>query len=386
MKKIFLMSILLSTGATLLWVGSHTPFVVGAPAGPMAQKRVMFAEDIFWTRPSVADQVLKKIRDAGFNVFCVNVWHGRGTMWPSDLAPRDPWVAKTEDPTFDPLKYLIDRAKEMDIEVHAWFTVALREYELFPEYSPAGTPDKAFNIHMPEFQLFMARLVEEVADRYDITGINLDYIRTMGFCKSVQCQQQYHTAYQRNLLEDIDLYENTPTEVLKRALVPTLIQYQEHGVTQMVQTISQRIKRSHPSQFISVDALPGQIGMAEGQNSLKWLEDNLVDVVFRMDYTYEVDFDLMESLRSKLTHPNSLTLLISNIAYEGGGETRRYFPRDAEWLRGKVEEIWERWPEIGIGIYMAKFLSDEQVQHLRKGPGSFPDNVPPAPTQKLKVQ
>ena len=387
MKKVlFIVLALLSVGLTLLWVGSHPPSVEGAPPGPLAQKRVIFEEDIFWTRPAEADRILEKIRDAGFNVYCVNVWHGRGTMWPSDLAPWDPWVAKPDDPAFDPLKYLIQRAKEMDIEVYAWFTVALRQNELFPQYAPAGTPDKAFDIHMSEFQLFMTKLVGEVTDRYDITGVNLDYIRTMGFCKSALCQQQYHTAYERNLLEDIALYESTPTAVMKKALVPTLIDYQEQGVTQMVQTISKRIKGSHPSQLISVDALPGQIGMAEGQNSLKWLEDHLVDVVFRMDYTYEVDFDLLASLRSQLSNPNSLTLLISNIAQEGVGETRRYFPRDAQWLEGKIQEIWERWSEIGIGVYMSKFLSDEQIQHLRKGPGSFPDKEPPPVPLNFRVQ
>ncbi len=353
---------------------------------PLEDKRAVFEEDIFWTDPRKADRMLERIRDAGFNVLVLNVWHGRGAMWPSRVAPPDPWVPDLlRDPPSDPLAYVIAQAKTMDIEVHAWFTVALRQTEAFPEFSPPGTPDKAFDIHDPNFQKFMADLVMEVVDRYDLQGVNLDYVRTMGLCRNTACQERYRRVYKRDLLSDIRTFESIPVGSLKRMAVPDLVPFHEAGVTAMVKTIAMPLRSSHPELLLSVDALPGESKMEQGQDSLKWLNEGVVDVVFRMDYRMEPNVMLIDDLRRQLSSPNALTLLISNLESGRVNGERRYVSRSGAWLARTVDRVWKRWPKIGIGIYMSKFLSDDQVAHLRKGPGAFPNRGTLQAPQRLQI-
>lgn len=370
----------------VIGLASLSPSAVKDEPGPFENKRAIFEEDIFWTDPQRADRMLADISEAGFNVLVVNVWHGRGTIWPSQLAPRDPWVAKTKDAAFDPLAYLIREAGKVGIEVHAWFTISLRQMESFKEFWPEGTPDKAFDIHHSGFQTLMADLIGEVVERYDVKGINLDYIRTLGFCRSAICQDRYRQAYRRDLVKDIQTFESIPGGVLKQAVVPDLVEFQEAAVTSMLTVIVKRIRSVHPSLLLSIDALPGEIGLEQGQNSIKWLNDGLVDVVFRMDYALEPNVKLLEKLRTQLTRPNSLTLLLSNILQEKVGGERRYSPRSGEWLATTVDHIDRRWPAMGIGVYMSKYLSKDQIAHLRNGPGSFPDHVPPPAPRSIVVE
>ncbi len=375
-----------SVGIFLFFAWPALPTVSGGQPAPLAQKRVMFEEDVFWTKSEEADRLLERIRRAGFNVLVVNVWHGRGTMWPSQLAPWDPLVANKPNPDFDPLRYLIHRASSMDIEVHAWFTVALRQSALFPKFAPEGTPDKAFDIHDQDFRKFMADLVGEVMSRYDVKGVNLDYIRTMGFCRSSTCQSRYAHAFQRDLLADIRIFEALPGGVIRKTMVPDLVFFQEAGVRTMVETVAHRIRTIDPRVLISVDALPGEIGLEQGQNSVSWANDNLIDVIFRMDYYQKVNVKLVDSLRSQLKNPDALTLLISNLSHEERKGKGPYFSRSGRWLAGTIDDIWKRWPNTGIGVYMSKFLSDDQIAELRKGPGSFPDRTAPLSPSDLRVK
>jgi hypothetical protein len=387
MNRVLRIFLMMMTMGLCLGAGIANPvLVLGESVAPLANKRVIFEEDVFWTKPEEADRILARIRAAGFTTLVVNVWHGRGTMWPSQLAPWDASVARNPNPDFDPVGYLIDRAKAMDIEVHAWFTVALRQSDLFPEFAPEGTPEKAFDVHHRDFQVFMAQLVGEVVDRYDVKGINLDYIRTMGFCRSAECQTQYTRIHQRNLLEDIQVFQTLPGGAMKKMVVPSLVNFQETAVRDLVATIAQHIRTLDPQVLISVDALPGQIGLEEGQNSVLWVNEDLIDVVFRMDYYQKVNFDLVDSLRSRLKYPDALTLLISNLSHEERKGTKPYFSRSGQWLAGTIDGIWNRWPNTGIGVYMSKFLSDDQIAALRNGPGSFPDQAIPLPPSNLTVK
>src|SRR5215467_6320282 len=87
-----------------------------------AGKRIIFEEDVLnWTSKETIDDLLSRINRAGFNAFSPIVWHGRGTTWPSQYAEWDSWLTTQSKQSFDPLKYLIDRAHSMGIEVHPWF-------------------------------------------------------------------------------------------------------------------------------------------------------------------------------------------------------------------------------------------------------------------------
>src|SRR6185295_11309482 len=122
------------------------------------------------------------------------------------------------------------------IEVHPWFTLTLRQSDIFPEFALSGMPMKAFDIHNPQFRELMLKLVEEVVTDYDVDGVNLDYVRAVGLCSSVACQQEYKQKYKRDLERDSLLFKVLPETI------PSLKEYQETAVTALVRAISETVR------------------------------------------------------------------------------------------------------------------------------------------------
>src|SRR5215510_1220866 len=204
------------------------------PATPFAGKRAILDGNIpLWTNKEYVDLALARIKEAGFNVYMPTVWQGRGTAWPSKYAPWDTQLADRPKIDFDPLRYLIQEAHKLGIEVHPWFTLTLRQSNIFPEFALPGTPEKAFDIHNPQFRELMSKLVDEVVTDYDVDGINLDYVRAIGLCFNVTCQEEYKKRYKRDLEADSLLFKVLPRTV------PSLIEYQETAVTSIVRAISE---------------------------------------------------------------------------------------------------------------------------------------------------
>lgn len=337
--------------------------IAGAAGKTFAGKRIIFEEGVLqWGTKEATDQILVRIKDAGFNAFGPIVWHGRGTMWPSTYAEWDYWLKDRPKQDYDPLKYLIDQAHKMGIEVHPWFNLALREGDFLPQFAPPGTPKGAFDVHMPEFRHLMANLVAEVVSRYDVDGINLDIVRTMGLCTSDFCKADYAARYGRNLLMDTTQFK------LTFGRVPTLVEYQESDVTATVQEISQRVRAIKPKIVISADVIPLIASVDEGQNSIDWENKGLVDVLFRMAYNLDIDVALTDKIRSLLKNPDALTLVISNVSHEEKSPTQAYFSRDGKWFADTINTVQQHWPMTGVGVYMYRWLSDEQIAAVKVGP------------------
>jgi Glycosyl hydrolase-like 10 len=364
----------------LLFVAILTSFVLcgdaGAAGKTFAGKRIIFEEGVLhWGSKEATDQLLVKIKGAGFNAFGPIVWHGRGSMWPSTYAEWDFWLNAYPKQDYDPLKYLIDQAHAMGIEIHPWFNLALREGDFLPQFAPCGTPKGAFDVHMPEFRHLMANLVAEVVSRYDVDGINLDIVRTRGLCTSDFCQADYEKRYGRNLLLDTAQFKAT------FGRVPTLVEYQESDVTAMVLEISQRVRAIKPNIVISADVIPLIASTDEGQNSIDWENKGLVDVLFRMAYNLDVDIALTDKIRGLLKNPDSLTLVISNLSHEEKSPTQAHFSRNGKWFADTITTIQQRWPMTGVGVYMYRWLSDEQIAAVKSGPFK-----PPTPPLGLGVK
>jgi uncharacterized lipoprotein YddW (UPF0748 family) len=76
---------------------------MGSTEEPL-ESRAIFDESLSWITEVAAHNVCQRIKRAGFNVLMPNVWHGRGTAWPSSLAQwivigLKAWPEKTRDLT-----------------------------------------------------------------------------------------------------------------------------------------------------------------------------------------------------------------------------------------------------------------------------------------------
>lgn len=339
------------------------PWLALSSGVSLFESRAIFDEGLAWITKDSAEKLLTRIKKAGFNVFVPCVWHGRGTIWPSDLAPWD--TRKVRIPGFDPLENLIKLAEKYEIEIHPWFTVSLRQRDFLPQLEffeqrfKEGTSRQAFNIHSERFREFISSLIVEVATRYPVQGINLDYVRSGGMCKTNSCIEDYKRHSGRNLVKDWSL-KNLPGVDLN-----ALAAWQEAAVRDIISRISIGARKTRKNLVMSVDAVPGSSDTKlQGQDSMKWADEGLVDVVYSMDYQASPDFEKIRNLQSKMKRPEALVMLCGNYDRDGSG--KKVIPRDALRAAEILLEARSISRGNGVGLYLYNMLSEEQIDLFQK--------------------
>ena len=127
-----------------------------------------------------ADAVIQKAEQGGFKQIFVGVFETGTTIYPSAVAQQDDDVL----PGLDPLTYLVERAHEKGIQIHAWFEVgriANRRgesavIEAHPDWGlvgPEGQRMPWLNFTHPEARVFIGAMVMEVLAR-GVDGIHFD--------------------------------------------------------------------------------------------------------------------------------------------------------------------------------------------------------------------
>lgn len=322
-------------------------------------RRAIFDEDLSWaaSRESI-DARLLKISRAGFDIYIPCVWHGSGTVFPTDKAHIEPRFTRSLKRGWDPLAYLLTRAHEKGIEVHPWFTVARREDDRNPAWAGPGVPAGAYDFHDAEFRRFISDLMMEVVNRYPVDGLNLDYIRTMGVCTSRACQGDYRQRTGFDLLQDYA--DDAPTPEARSRIS----RWQDEAVSQVVSEVAARARSAKPSIFISVD---GNVTAAEslrpleGRNEIAWANRGWIDAIFHMDYRPTPNIQTFEAGRARLTDPGKLWLAIGNYDFIDGATVARGGP----WLGKFVGTARSLGLGRGIGVYLLNELSPPQVEALR---------------------
>lgn len=334
--------------------------------GEVLESRVIFDEDMHWAvSKNNADKILSRVKEAGFNVFVPCVWHGNGTYYPTVLTDPDPKLANVIS-EYDPLTYLIEKAHSLGIEVHPWFTVMRRENSRYPDFFGEGVPDGSYDVHNQEFRKFIIDLMVDVVRRYNVEGVNLDYIRAMGLCTSDSCRADYNRETGRNFWTDYSL---------RAILGPArnrLEQWQDQAVRDIVDTFSRRAKEINPDLIISVDGHPKpktEHRPLEGRNEIDWINDGLIDVVFAMDYRETIDYETINAVRKDLRRPERLIVLFGN--YDRLSKTSPAVPRRGNLVAKYASYAQHQWPSSGVGFYIYGQMTDEQVAALRAGPFKY---------------
>ncbi len=321
------------------------------------ENRVMFDEDIAWAlSKSNTDKIINHLAMAGFNVYIPCVWHGNGTHYPSTIAFANPQVLERIKRGDDPLAYLIKKAHEKNIEVHAWFTVMRRETDNYKDFYDRYSPQDAFDVQNPKFREFIISLVTEAVTKYNIDGLNLDYIRSMGYCTSEKCAKEYQEKTSRNLTADLFL-EKVPKSRIKSIEV-----WNEEPVENIVKTISEKARKIRPNIMISVDSMPGARHLRmQGHDSQKWLNNKWIDTIFFMAYENDFKIENVELAKSKVENPDAIILITS--LYDMERPTLEKKP--GALLRKTILAGRKVWPNSGFAFYHYKQMSDNQIKELR---------------------
>lgn len=334
-----------------------------------SENRVILDETFAWLTPHQADTMLRRISSAHFNVIAPIVWHGRGVAWKSQLAPAEPlWAKARAGNETDPLRYLIAKAHSLGIEVHPWFTVALRQREFLANYYDAGTPPSAFDIHNPLFREFIVKLMLEVVANYDIDGLNMDYVRSMGVCVSERCISEYRQKYGRNLLEDVNAKEGEIGWT-------TIAEWNSEAIDEIVKTVAEKARVIKPRIVISVSSHAGLSALkVQGTDSIRWANRGWIDVLFHMEYgrQSQIRWNLITSALASLEDKKKFVLMVGNYD-KAPGTSARVWPRDAK----EVSELVILSQQYGYGgngvaLYQYPYLTNSQIDELMAGPFRSP--------------
>jgi uncharacterized lipoprotein YddW (UPF0748 family) len=296
----------------------------------MEESRAILDEGLSWVTHRADDQaahrLCRRVKRAGFNVIVPNVWHGRGTTWPSDLAPWDDRFPRPAG--WDPFARLLETARTYDLQVHPWFTLGLRQRAFYPEFA-ADPSSEGFDFHNPAFRDFIVKVVLDVVERYPVHGINLDFVR-FDYPK------------------------------------PGFEEEQEAAVRKVLQSISTKARALNRALVISVDAAPWHPTITQfGQNAPKWADEGLIDVIYSMQYMPSPDFEIIRRIQSRMKRPEAMVVTIGNYDHVGQDHTTTE-PRDPERVVTLIREARKISARNGVAVYMYSYLSDEQVDMLRK--------------------
>jgi len=321
-------------GLALLIVAMTAPFKAAAPE----QTRALWVTRATLASPESIKQMVAAAEAGGFNTLLVQV-RGRGdAYYGSTIEPRAAELAGK--PSFDPLATVIADAHAAGLQVHAWVAVNLvsssvslpasRDHVIYraPEWlmvprelaaemkkidlrSPAylGRLARWTRAHgsiveglytsplHPAAQDHTAAVVGEIAAKYAVDGVHLDYVRFPNdeFDYSPAAMDQFRAAILPNLTER-EKREAAARAVLDPIAYPNLFperwsDFRRSRLTALVIKIRTAVKAVRPSVVFSAAVVPdAQLAFDHRlQDWRGWIDQSLLDVLCPMAYTADAD-------------------------------------------------------------------------------------------------
>ncbi len=303
------------------------------------------------------DRVVTRCTQARLNVIIPDIFVRNSFYARSDLLPITDRIARG----VDPLKDLITKAHAAGLEVHPWFCVTYRD-AVFRKWFAGkygrsiDMPDaegkvlsEGADVHRAEYRQFIVDLMVGVARDYEVDGIHLDYIRTMGRCYCPDCRKEFAEA------QRIDLAQATDDQ---------WIQWQRAAIGNIVERTAAGVRKSRPQAIMSAAVFSSLAGGAsQGQDPAEWARRGWIDLVLPMDYqmqTLQVRSNERQFLAA-LQNDDQLVTGLSLYMRSGGGA----HSRPPELLFEQIELV-RRMGIHGYCLFAFTHLSDEQLQVLRE--------------------
>lgn len=301
---------------------------------PEAEVRALWVQRATLTSPGAIQSLVQSAKAAGFNTLLVQV-RGRGdAYYQSRLEPRAAALAK-QPPSFDPLETVLAEAHPAGLRVHAWINA-----NLVSDADPPSLPDHLVYTHpewlmvprdlaadlrdvaprKPQYLAALSRyarahsdrieglyasplqpaaaehtlrVIADVATRYPVDGIHLDYIRFPS------AEYDYSPAalaqFRRYLEPRVSSGERRQYDARAKdeplfytQMFPQRWQeFRQERLTELVTRVRAVVKARRPKAVLSAAVIPDAQDAATRrfQTWDTWLESGLLDVVCPMAYT-----------------------------------------------------------------------------------------------------
>ena len=303
------------------------------PIAPSTELRALWVIRYELADRDAIDQVIDIAQRGRFQLLFVQV-RGRGDAY--YRSPYEPPGLSLKQPpsVFDPLAYLLARAHEAGIAVHAWVNV-------YYVWSDDGSEPPAGHIvrEHPEWLLTDDRgermdrfpvdhwtdnglegyfvspanraarehtvaVIEDLAQRYEIDGVHLDYVRYPGMGFGYSKAERTHFALEygadpAELRRDRERIADIIGDEGVGSLDELLIEWR----TQQVDSLVMGVRRAIAPMPLSAAVIPDHVRARDekGQDWVYWLQHGLVDFVVLMAYSYRPD-----ELQREITYLNNV--------------------------------------------------------------------------------
>ncbi|MBI5807275.1 MAG: family 10 glycosylhydrolase [Ignavibacteriales bacterium] len=228
-------------------------------------------------------EIFDDLKSKNFNTVFFQVRANGVVLFNSSFEPLSPYFngEVDGDVSYDPLAFAIEQAHKRGLEIHAWLNMNLvftgseenifnnpnhicqRKPEWIVEDFRDGQKSYWLDVGLPEVRNYLADLISELVENYDVDGINLDYIRYPG----------------KNFDDDFSF------QVHGKSL--TRDEFRRNNITALVKEIYDKVKLIRNE--VKVGASPiGVYRRLKGMNSwesyselyqdsYRWLKDGIVD-------------------------------------------------------------------------------------------------------------
>ncbi|MBI5709293.1 MAG: family 10 glycosylhydrolase [Candidatus Eisenbacteria bacterium] len=268
--------------------------------------------------PGSIARMVDSARAAGVRGLLVQVV-GRGdAFYRSDLLPRSEALGRPcrNCPDFDPLGLVVERAHAAGLEVHAWMNCAL----VWSAPKPPRDPLHVLNAHpewiarlpdgrpmtrlsaaerrrlgiegvylspaRPAVRAWIASIAKEIASRYAVDGIHLDYIRQPGEFVGYDPDTRARFALESGV--DPARIDRLPA-ARRPGADSAWAAFQSAQVTAIVREVRDSLQAARPGLPLSAAVLADTVAAERRRQDWRaWLRDGLLDRVFVMCYAPDV--------------------------------------------------------------------------------------------------
>ncbi len=301
-------------------------------------------------------------------------WQVRGAGTVAFRSQREPWSDEFEfrDPGFDPLALAVEEAHKNGLRIEAWVNVLpgwkgtqpppLRNqlWNARPAWflqdeqgrrQPLGDFYLILNPCLPDARRHIVGVMEEIAARYNVDGIHLDYVRyawdtqpkaEQRYPRDERTLALYRKATGKHPDDDPELWDRWRAEQL----------------TLLVAEIRDMLEQRRPGATLTaaVVANPNRAYDAFFQDGVGWLRRGLVDALVPMAYSGKLD-EFKADIAAYRQHAGRGRIIPGVGAYK--------HPRGPP-LRAQLEQC-QRWGgDFALFSYGSLFSTDQD----RRGGGS----------------
>lgn len=284
------------------------------------------------------EKTVKKLADAGINtIFPETIYYGTSICPPPvDILEQNPYFKG-----WDPLRDLIEIAHKYKIEVHVWVHVFFIGFLNNPYEVPNKSPliekrpdwlaqnkegkyeselEKGYYYFCPSNEYVRKALLltyKELIKRYDIDGLQLDYIRysfgtpiEKGYCYCNSCRSKF---FEQTQTDPAMLDPKAESILWEKWNV-----FRENQITSFVQETVKELKALKPNIKISAAVFPDieEAAKIKFQNWAAWSDRKCLDFIAPMVYFTDINKVGKETANIKAITKNNVGLAVGLGVFE----------------------------------------------------------------------